>query len=99
MSEFSSKVYQVVKKIPKGKVVTYSQVAKLIGAPKSTRAVGQVLKKNPTPIIIPCHRVISATGGIGGYAGGLPKKIELLKKEGIKVKNGKIDLKKYGARF
>lgn len=86
MSNFSSKVYEIIKKIPKGKVATYSQVAKLAGNPKTARAVGLALKRNPTPIIVPCHRVIFANGFLGGYSAGFSKKIKLLKNEGVKIK-------------
>lgn len=99
MGKFSEKVYKIIKKIPKGKVVTYSQVAKLIGAPKSTRAVGQALKKNPAPIVVPCHRVVDANGLLGGYAKGIDEKKKLLKSEGVVIKNGKINLEKYGAKL
>lgn len=97
MNKFSQRVYQVVAKIPKGKVTTYLQIAKLVGNPKSARRVGQALKNNPKPVIIPCHRVVKSGGSLGGYAnGGALQKAKLLKKEGIAVKNGKLDLKKYG---
>ncbi len=81
MKTFTEKVYDVVRKIPKGKVLTYAQVAKKIGNPKASRAVGTVLSKNYDPKI-PCHRVIRSDGGIGGYNRGIKNKIALLKKEG-----------------
>jgi len=86
MSLFQKKVFEVVKKIPKGKVLTYKEVAERAGFPKAWRAVGNVLKKNKNPQI-PCHRVIRSDGKVGGYRYGQAKKIELLKKEGfLKIK-------------
>lgn len=78
---FQEKVYGVVKKIPKGQVLTYKEVAKRIGNPKAFRAVGNILNKNFDPQV-PCHRVIRSDGKLGGYNRGDKRKIELLKKEG-----------------
>ena len=77
---FQQKVYEVVKDIPKGKVLTYKEIAEKIGKAKSFRAVGNALHKNDNPEI-PCHRVIRSDGKIGGYNRGVRKKTELLKKE------------------
>lgn len=85
MNIFQKRVYEVVKKIPKGKVLTYKIVAKLAGRPRDWRAVGNILNKNKDPKI-PCHRVIKSNGEIGGYKGGTKKKIYLLKREGIIIK-------------
>lgn len=79
-SSFQEKIYKIVRKIPKGKILTYKQVAILVGRPKAFRAVGNVLHKNHNPKI-PCHRVIRSDGKIGGYNRGKNLKIELLKKE------------------
>jgi len=79
---FREKVYSVVKKIPKGKVLTYKEVAISAGSPRAARAVGNVLNKNYDPEI-PCHRVIRSDGKTGGYNRGAEKKIELLKKETV----------------
>lgn len=81
MTRFEEKVYKVVKNIPKGKVLTYKEVARLIGHPLAFRAVGNALNKNPFKEM-PCHRVIKSDGSIGGYAKGTKNKIRLLKKEG-----------------
>lgn len=78
---FKEKVYRVVKKIPRGKVLTYRQVAQKIGNPKSYRAVGNALNKNRDPKV-PCHRVIKSDGSVGGYNSGPDKKVKLLKNEG-----------------
>jgi O-6-methylguanine DNA methyltransferase len=80
-STFTSKVYSIVRTIPKGKVMTYAQVAKAIGHPGASRAVGTVLSKNWDPKI-PCHRVICSDGSMGGYNRGLDRKLAILKKEG-----------------
>ncbi len=80
---FKNKVLSIVKKIPKGKVLTYKQIAVLAGKPKAFRAVGNILNKNYNPKI-PCHRVIRSDGKLGGYNRGIKKKAILLKQEGIK---------------
>jgi O-6-methylguanine DNA methyltransferase len=100
INEFSKKVLAVVKRIPKGKVLTYKMVAKLAGFPKAYRAVGNALNKNLHPPKfsskiwegkqIPCHRVIRSDGKIGGYRGGTKRKTYLLKKEGVLIKNGRV---------
>lgn len=81
ISEFCFRVYDFVKTIPKGKTVTYKEVAIVIGHPKAYRAVGNALNKNPHIGIVPCHRVIRSDNKIGGYVLGAKKKLELLKKE------------------
>jgi O-6-methylguanine DNA methyltransferase len=83
MTEFSQKVYGVVKKIPKGSVLTYKEVAKRAGSPRAFRAVGNILNKNYNPKI-PCHRVIRSDGKTGGYNRGAKNKKDILKKEGWK---------------
>lgn len=82
VTKFQDKVCRIIKRIPKGHVMTYRQVAKAIGNPKAVRAVGNALNKNRDPKI-PCHRVIRANGKIGGYRDGAKKKRELLIKEGV----------------
>lgn len=90
MTKFIQKVLTIVKKIPKGKVMTYKEVALKLGNRNLARAVGQALKRNPYPIVIPCHRVIRSDGKIGGYALGVDKKKRLLKKEGIIIIGDKV---------
>lgn len=87
---FQRKVYGATRKIPKGKVATYGQIAGFIGKPRAARAVGNVLNSNPFAPKIPCHRVVRSDGGVGGFAFGASKKIALLRKEGLRVKNGKV---------
>ena len=91
-SKFKNKVYKVVKNISCGKVLTYKEVAKLAGKPRAYRAVGNILNKNKNKQI-PCHRVIRSDGQVGGYNQGVQRKIALLKKEGVIVRN-KIILKR-----
>ena len=79
---FKEKVLQIVRRIPKGEVLTYKAVSKLAGKPKAYRAVGNILNGN-YDAKIPCHRVIRSDGKLGGYNRGLRKKIAILKKEGI----------------
>lgn len=86
MSTFAEKVLELVKKIPKGKVTTYKIIAKKLNS-EAYRAVGNALNKNKKPIVIPCHRVVRSDGNLGGYSKGIKKKIFLLKKEGIEIKN------------
>lgn len=78
---FADKVRDVVRKIPKGKILTYKEVAKKAGSEKAVRVVGNILSKNFDPNI-PCHRVIRSDGGMGGYNRGVKNKIAILKKEG-----------------
>lgn len=82
---FQKRVFEVVKKIPKGKVLTYKQIAERAGSPKAYRSVGNILNKNRNPKI-PCHRVILSSGLVGGFAKGAKKKVRLLKDEGLKIK-------------
>jgi len=84
-TKFQLKIWNFLKKIPKGSVKTYSQVASAIGKPLAIRAVANAIGKNPYPIKIPCHRVIKSNGSLGGYSakGGIKMKRKLLKKEGI----------------
>jgi len=98
-SLFQKKVYKVVKKIPKGKTLTYKKVAQLAGHPKAWRAVGNILRRSAElsrshknrDKKIPCHRIICSDGRVGGYRQGTKKKILLLKKEGVKIKNSKVE--------
>ena len=82
-TEFERAVYRATRAIPFGKVATYGQIAKAIGRPNAPRAVGQALGKNPTSIVIPCHRVVASDGGLGGFTGGLHWKRKLLRLEGV----------------
>lgn len=85
-----TEVCSFLKKIPKGKVSTYKKVAESIGYPKAYRAVGNALNKNSDPVKYPCYKIVKSSGLIGGYALGSLKKVELLKRDGIEIKNGKV---------
>ena len=86
-TKFQIKVWNYLKKIPKGEVRTYLQVAKAIGKPKAQRAVANAVGKNPYPPKIPCHRVIRTDGSLGGYSGkgGIKTKLRLLRSEKIDI--------------
>ena len=94
----SIEVYKKLLKVQKGKVTTYGDLAKAVGLKNGQRVIGMIMKNNPFPIIIPCHRVVKFNGKIGGYAYGEKIKLNMLSKEGITIKDGKIldfDIKKY----
>ena len=97
MMDLSQKVLQLTGKIPKGSVTTYSEIARALGNPGAARAVGNALRKNAFPDRIPCYRVVRSDGSPGGYSGVMDsrEKILRLEKDGIVVKNGKINLKIY----
>ncbi|MBR3245419.1 MAG: methylated-DNA--[Parasporobacterium sp.] len=94
----SKRIYEAVKKIPRGKVATYAQVAAMAGNPRMCRAVGNALHKNPDPSGIPCFRVVNAKGELSGeFAfGGPGRQQALLEAEGVEVLNGRVDLNKFG---
>lgn len=85
-------------RIPRGEVRTYAWVARQIGRPRAVRAVGTVLAKNFVPIVVPCHRVVPSTGGIGSYAFGSAAKRELLRREGVDVEALEA-LERHGVRL
>ena len=95
--KFYEKVYKECRKVPKGKVTTYKALAKKLGS-KAYRTIGTSMNKNPYAIMsckgknmVPCHRVVASTGHLHGFAHGLEMKADLLRKEGIKIKNNKIE--------
>lgn len=81
VTDFEKKVYRAILAIPVGEVRSYQWVAKKIGSPSAARAVGTALKNNPFAPIVPCHRVVKADGRLGGYSGGIRKKLQLLEME------------------
>lgn len=95
MSKFQARVLELVSKIPKGKVTTYKEIARALGSPNACRAVGNALARNPHPLRIPCHRVVRSDGKVGDYKWGEKRKTELLLREGVVIKKGKIDVKKF----
>ena len=86
--DFRKKVLDLCAKVPKGKVTTYGAIAKKLKT--SPRAVGGALKRNEHPIVIPCHRVVKSDGSLGGYTSEKYRKDVLVRKEGLKIKEGKI---------
>ncbi|HLC49864.1 MAG TPA: MGMT family protein [Candidatus Nanoarchaeia archaeon] len=96
IKNFNEKVYSLLRKVPKGKVTTYKILAEALGT-KAYRAVGQAMRCNPYAPKVPCHRVVASNGSIGGFMGSqnpkskeVKKKIMVLSKEGVKIKNNKI---------
>jgi methylated-DNA-[protein]-cysteine S-methyltransferase len=87
MTDFQRQVLSAALKIPRGKWLTYGEVAKAIGRPQASRAVGQALGHNPVPIVIPCHRVLGSDGSLHGYSGGggIQTKAWLLQLEGAQL--------------
>jgi len=96
----TKRIYEAVKRIPKGKVATYAQIAEMAGDRKMARAVGNALHKNPDPENIPCFRVVNSKGECSGsFAfGGLDEQAKRLREDGIEVVNNKVDLEKYGMK-
>ena len=97
----SKRIYEAVKKIPRGKVATYGQVAELAGDKKMARAVGNALHRNPDPEHIPCYRVVNAKGELAGaFAfGGANVQEQRLAADGILVVDGRVDLETYGMKL
>lgn len=92
-NSFKSKVYKICCSIPKGKVATYGQLARLAGRPKAARAIGVFMKTNPDAPQTPCHRVVASDGKLTGYSGigGINQKKKMLINEGVSFKNNKVD--------
>tara|TARA_E500000178_G_scaffold190750_1_gene188827 strand:- start:223 stop:543 length:321 start_codon:yes stop_codon:yes gene_type:complete len=92
---FDERCYDLLLKIPKGKVTTYKKMAEALDI-KAYRAVGQSMNRNPCLVEVPCHRVVKSNGEVGGYAGGSARKTELLREEGVEVsENGQINLSEF----
>jgi methylated-DNA-[protein]-cysteine S-methyltransferase len=85
MPPFQRAVLEATASVPFGHVDTYAGIARRIGKPKATRAVGNALGRNPIPVIVPCHRVIRSDASLGGYTGGLNIKEHLLSLEGVRI--------------
>jgi len=104
MKPFADRAYDLLRKVPRGRVTTYKEIAHAMGS-RSYRGVGQAMRKNPHAPEVPCHRVVSASGRIGGFQGhasgaAVQKKINMLKEEGIEFNDGKIkDFEKVLFRF
>jgi methylated-DNA-[protein]-cysteine S-methyltransferase len=87
LTSFQQRVLRAVARVPRGEVATYAEIARRIDRPRAARAVGQALRRNPIPIVIPCHRVLASDGGLGGYTGrgGVRTKRQLLALEGVEL--------------
>ena len=85
-TEFQMKVWKALMKVPSGSVKSYQQLAVIAGSPKGARAAGGAVGSNRVPIVIPCHRIIESSGGLGGYGGGVDIKKKLLELEGAPVR-------------
>ncbi len=98
MNNFKEKVYKICDSIPKGRVATYGQIAKLAGRPKAARAVGYYMRTNPDAPHTPCHRVVASDGSLTGYSGrgGLKAKKQMLKKEGVVFEGDRVVLSRSG---
>ena len=84
-TDFQQQVLRAAARVPRGGLATYAEIARHIGKPRASRAVGQALARNPVPIVIPCHRVVAADGSLTGYSGrgGIRTKAQLLVLEGV----------------
>lgn len=91
-TDFQKKVWNILSTIPYGKTITYGDIARQLGDIKTVRAVGAANGKNPISIIVPCHRVIGASGELTGFAGGLEAKAWLLEREGVKSSKAQMEL-------
>ena len=89
-SQFDLRCYDILCQVPRGKVATYELIAHALGS-KGSRAVGNAMNRNPFAPKVPCHRVVRSDGSIGGYAGGPAKKRSMLTREGVAIKNGKVE--------
>ncbi len=95
---FNENCYALLRKVPRGKVTTYKAIANALGS-KAYRAVGNAMNKNPYAPQVPCHRVLASDGSLHGFAHGLARKEEMLKAEGIKINNQKVDLSIFEYKF
>ena len=86
----NKKIYKKLLQVPPGKITTYGELSRAVGFENGQRAIGQIMKKNPFPVIVPCHRVVISDGTVGGYAYGSERKKHMLSKEGLKINNDKI---------
>jgi methylated-DNA-[protein]-cysteine S-methyltransferase len=89
MTPLQKKTYQLLATVPRGRVTTYKALGDALGT-KAYRAIGQFMKNNPYAPAVPCHRVVASDGTIGGFNGGIAKKISMLRMEGIKISKNRI---------
>ncbi|RKY14405.1 MAG: cysteine methyltransferase [Planctomycetota bacterium] len=96
---FRQMVYEKLRSVGWGKVTTYGDLARAVGSPKAARAVGQALAHNPIILLVPCHRVVSADGSLGGFTAGVDMKRRLLEAEGVEVVRYRVPLRRYRVRL
>ena len=89
--KIDKKIYKKLLQVPSGKITTYGELSRAIGLKNGQRVIGRVMKNNPFPVIVPCHRVVKSNREIGGYAFGVDIKRNMLTKEGICIKNNRIE--------
>lgn len=89
LTEFQRRVYRAVLSIPRGSTLSYREVAEMAGYPRAARAVGNAMRRNPFPVIIPCHRVIRSDGSLGEYSGPTGMKERLLRQEGVRIETSR----------
>ncbi|MEM1099363.1 MAG: MGMT family protein [Planctomycetota bacterium] len=94
MTNFTRRCYELCRKIPRGRITTYAELARAAGSPKASRAVGNAMRTNPDAPRTPCHRVVGSDGRLTGYAFGLERKAALLEQEGVAVRDQRADLSK-----
>jgi O-6-methylguanine DNA methyltransferase len=97
ISGFERAVYAACSRIPRGRVATYAGIARAIGKPGAARAVGNALNRNRSPGV-PCHRVVRSDGRVGGFAWGAERKARMLRAEGIRIRNGTVDMAAFSRR-
>lgn len=96
MTTFGDRVYEIVRRIPRGKVATYGQIAAMAGSSRASRVVGILMKKNPDIPKTPCHRIVASDGKLTGYSAGrgISTKKKMLIEEGVSFRGEKVDLDK-----
>jgi len=99
VQKLQTKIYQKLTQVPRGKVITYKELAKSVNS-NASRFVGSCMRNNSDPVKIPCYKVVLSSGMVGNYsAGGVKTKIKLLEKDGVVIVNKKVNLEKFGYRF
>ncbi len=96
LTPFQRKILEATRLVKRGQTRSYAWAAKRAGSPKGCRAAGQALHYNPIPLFIPCHRIVSSNGNLGGFGSGIQWKIKLLKKEGVPIESSREDSYRVG---
>ena len=89
-SHFQRRVWRILRRVPRGRLVTYGEVARACGVPGAARAVGRAAASNPAPLVVPCHRLVAEGGRLGGFSAGLAWKRRLLQLEGVRVDGDRV---------